>query len=311
MLMSEKIVRFSPVAAVAGFSDEYPHASAIWREVADRLRLPDENHSAMMAGFQPLVDRFVFSDDDIDALSKSMLGRIDDGCRIFYGVRPPLAPAVYEWSNRAVYIDVDDESEDLLHAVWFEYLHGSVSPVPVIATSGPVSFDFSRWSAAPLLGQDRSDDIVRDISFNRILTMAAIFSVVGNARTAVSRRVVGGESVAARSLAMRRQQRGYPVVSFNRVSLVLPKTCEYRGVIRETASLVGMRGHLVIGHWRLIDGNPEPYWVWVDGHHRGDDKLGYVGKAREIAISPEVRRGFISPSFFGQKGQRVRALRVN
>jgi hypothetical protein len=134
-------------------------------------------------------------------------------------------------------------------------------------------------------------------------------SVITNPRIAVANRVVRAtnEDATQRAFALRRAQRGRPVYSFNRVEIIAPTTCEFRGVVVAAASLAGRRGHMVVGHWRLIDGKLEPYWVWVEGHERGDRELGWIAKERIVKIAPIERRGFVSPSFSGFKGQRVSA----
>jgi hypothetical protein len=103
-------------------------------------------------------------------------------------------------------------------------------------------------------------------------------------------------------------QRGRPMFSYNKVDLVVPRTCIYRSEVVETQSLAGKRGHMVIGHWRLIASVPEPFFVWIDGHERGDRELGYITKERTVLIgSGGLRKGFIVPNGIGRPGERQKA----
>lgn len=115
---------------------------------------------------------------------------------------------------------------------------------------------------------------------------------------------------ARRAHARRQEQRGAPIHSYNVVDLILPKTAMHRGELKPVESFAGMRGHLVIGHWRLVDGRPEPYWVWVDGHHRGDDRLGVITKERHVRLAGGERRGFRMPERTGGSGERIKAERA-
>lgn len=97
--------------------------------------------------------------------------------------------------------------------------------------------------------------------------------------------------------------------SHNVVNMVLPKTCEHRGEIKSVESFAGKRGHLTVGHWRLIEGILTPYWTWVDGHKRGNAELGWVTKERHVKFSPDkARRGFLVPQAPGRRGQRLQAV---
>lgn len=61
---------------------------------------------------------------------------------------------------------------------------------------------------------------------------------------------------------------------------------------------------MVIGHWRLIDGVPEPFFVWIEGHERGDRGLGWIAKERHVKLAGGVRRGFDLPTDAGVPGER-------
>lgn len=116
-------------------------------------------------------------------------------------------------------------------------------------------------------------------------------------------------SAAERVFARNRLREGRPQFSYNVVKTIIPETCEYRGEIVATESLRGLRGHMVVGHWRLIDGEISPYWVWVDGFKRGNEDLGFVTKERHVHVAQESRRGFLVPQHSGQTRERVAASR--
>ena len=88
-----------------------------------------------------------------------------------------------------------------------------------------------------------------------------------------------------------------------RVGLVLPRTCIHCGEVVETKSLAGKRGHMVIGHWRLISGVAEPFFTRVDGHERGDRALGYITKERAVSAGSERRKGFLVLNVPGRHGE--------
>jgi hypothetical protein len=149
-----------------------------------------------------------------------------------------------------------------------------------------------------------------DKTMRAVLVMWAIVIALTNSpRAAVSRRRRLDDDAASRAMRLRRFQRGRPIFSYNQVDLVLPKTCIYRGEVRAVESFEGMRGHMVIGHWRLIDKALEPFWVWIDGHERGDRDRGWIVKQRNVTyVAGGLRRGFAVPSGRGSSGERRKAI---
>ncbi|WAC26388.1 hypothetical protein [Ancylobacter sp. SL191] len=129
--------------------------------------------------------------------------------------------------------------------------------------------------------------------------------------TATTRRIEPGPDggSAQRAFIRRRAQRGQPVFSFNQVEMIIPRAAMHNGVLKTAESFAGMRMHQVIGHWRLIDGVIAPYWVWIEGHQRGDSERGTIVKQRNVRLANEAsRRGFPMPRAPGVPGERRPAL---
>jgi hypothetical protein len=79
---------------------------------------------------------------------------------------------------------------------------------------------------------------------------------------------------------------------------------------RKTSSTdTGPRAHVVVGHWRLIDDGPNPFWAWVDEHTRGDERLGWSEHYSAFCGGGE-RRGFVVPSDPGKPFERRSAQRA-
>lgn len=144
-----------------------------------------------------------------------------------------------------------------------------------------------------------------------MLTVGCALVALASPHAATSRRVMPGPEggSAQRAFAFRRAQRGCPVFSYNKVDFIRPRAAVHNGVLRSVESVAGQRLHMVVGHWRLIDGVIEPYWIWVEGHTRGNADLGTIIKERHVHLAPNVvRRGFLMPNETGRSGERRAAL---
>ena len=140
---------------------------------------------------------------------------------------------------------------------------------------------------------------------------SVVIALTNSPRAAVARRKRLDDDAASRAMRLRRFQRGRPIFSYNQVDLVIPKTCIYRGELRAVESFEGVRGHMVIGHWRLIEKVLEPFWVWINGHKRGDCERGWIVKQRNVTyVSGGIRRGFAIPSDYGEAGEHRKAVRA-
>ena len=148
-----------------------------------------------------------------------------------------------------------------------------------------------------------------DETLSVLIMWAVVIALTNSPRAAVARRKRLDNDAASRAMRMRRFQRGRPIFSYNQVDLIIPETCIYRGEVRAVESFEGMRGHMVIGHWRLIDKALEPFWVWIDGHERGDRDRGWIVKQRNVTyVAGGLRRGFAVPSGRGSSGERRKAI---
>ncbi|ULB10727.1 hypothetical protein ORIO_12520 [Cereibacter azotoformans] len=146
-----------------------------------------------------------------------------------------------------------------------------------------------------------------------LAVFAECCSIINSPRSA-AREVIrpGGIPSAQRATRHRRAQRGYPMFSFNRVTIRRPDTSLQSSGVLLCGQQTSKRGHWVIGHWRLIDNVPDPYWVWVEAHKRGDEGTGFISHERHVKIEPGsfgTRRGFVIPTDEGSPSQRVPAAR--
>ncbi|BBE74344.1 hypothetical protein [Oharaeibacter diazotrophicus] len=271
-------------------------AAPFWEEermAKDILKMPDRNHVPGSVGPTALCDRFVFSGEALQATLTECRGRnTRDIVEMAFTLKP--SPTFWIEASTAcfgflclgrkicVFSGVDGRAQLIA-----QYVHPDIIQIAA-----------------------HDDAVPRDFASLALGTWASMVLALSNNRVTSTRRVMGSPvDKAMRAAARRRAQTGSPVHSYNVVDLILPKTAMHRGILKPVESFAGVRGHLVIGHWRLIDGVAEPYWVWVDGHHRGDDTLGTVTKERHVQLVGGARRGFFLPEFAGRAGQRVKAGR--
>ncbi len=302
--LANRICRSAPADHSLGYSG----AASIVAEAQRLLRRPSDNHCSVERQYTPAVDRFVISAIDADAL---LAGFVDPHVKRVAQdfVRPPIVPCWIEVSGVVAWFICAHADTARIKIVCFEPLRKATkTPIlPWVVWDWPTpGADIRGAMVFPSTIFDIDDAVAQETLSQCFWLCAAL----ANPRVAVTRRVVAQKqhSRASRALALRRAQQGSPIYSFNRIEVVVPKTCEYRGVIAPTEPLVRHRGHMVVGHWRLIDGSVEPYWVWVDGHSRGDKSLGWVEKERVISVRQAPRRGFVPPPFFGEAGRRVPAM---
>ncbi len=277
------------------------------REIYDALRLPGTNHAPIGNDAQPMCERFVFDREAVHALG-SIEGRwgddvrrlggvpivldrmwieadVDNRCRVGWLIRDDVASCVVHFTRLRTSLHVGD---CMLSS--FADHRGSYCFTP----AGEGFIEGAAWSRGQL--------------YYTIVGVIPHLLALASPRAATSRRILPGAGLdkGVKAFALRRAQRGVPVFSYNRVELVRPQTAMYRGEVRTAESVAGMRLHQVIGHWRLIDGVIEPYWIWIDGHERGDEKLGTIVKERHVRLDRGgMRRGFRLPAYVGRPGERV------
>ncbi|MCS0501402.1 hypothetical protein [Ancylobacter mangrovi] len=273
------------------------------------LKTPGTNH-APAAGPVALCDRFVFDQVALKALRGSTFDFGDDAARV------TPTPAECAW------IDVTAShgwlvSGDTAYAIFDFGRAWGIRHAATVPLVGDVNNDiFVRFSDFVQTTFDRRDEV--DTKLRAYLGRAAglvhkFLMALASPRAATSRRVLPGAGLdrGQKAFALRRAQRGVPVFSYNKVDMIRPGAAMHNGVLRSVESAAGTRLHMVIGHWRLIDGVVEPYWIWVDGHQRGDAELGTIVKERHVRLDTGgMRRGFRLPEQVGHKGQRTRAVRA-
>jgi len=126
---------------------------------------------------------------------------------------------------------------------------------------------------------DSKEDLIEVISSNYLRFFMAACALL-NLHRAVE--IKGYEPPAKLRKARLRRGR-LPLLSFNRVSLKLPKPERSRGPSRVGNDSHGIRLHQVIGHLRLLTaGRVEPVFVWVEAHWRGNAGNGIVLRSRDI-----------------------------
>lgn len=284
------------------------------KHTSELLNKPMQNHefSNKEAIVSPSIDRFVFSESDANCLHRNLKDELKYGYDCLFDVRPPVVPCWIEVSGKYGWLIVNEKQLGEYVSVISFGKHGDdISPILI--------FDWPKHNAQCELSGNRAYDysvshpgfFEKELLYD-VISLMSLCACIGNNNISITKpisplRMDGSAGSAAASRAF---QHGRPMFSFNHVELVRPQTCEYRGEVVPSEFLVGKRGHFVVGHWRLIDGRQEPYWVWVDGHKRGDPSLGWVTKERQVILKQEVRRGFELPAISGLPGQRIPASPV-
>lgn len=282
------------------------------------LKIPSRNHTVDASNFtNPGCDRYVFDREDVNALSDHFEEDAESRLLATEYARLPSDPCWLECENLGFLVWKDGQGAVPLvgfiggrgHALVGSLAYvdfGQIKTLDAIG-KGRTKIELLQTGRRVVSSGSLKASQVSSLLFKAIVMMAAMSSPRVTTVRKVSRDVSALNS-AERAFRMRRAQRGRPVFSYNKVDLVLPKTALHRGVLKPAESFAGMRGHFVMGHWRLIDGVLEPYWTWVDGHKRGDPELGWITKERHVDLSRVTRRGYLVPAQEGHPGQRVRAI---
>lgn len=274
------------------------------------LKLPSTNHLICEQSCQPMAERFLFADTALDDLMRVFDDEESRWSAVIVA-RVPCIPCWVETGDYAWHFWSDDRGRTMctffmdgrtpLAVFHFDGLRDESDETPVTLTPAAV--------AIQLTGD--VPDIWFSAAASRVVFLLAALS---QPRVATVRRQIpgGADGAAERASRLRRAQIGRPVFSFNVVEFRPAQTALHRGVLKPVESFAGMRGHVVMGHWRLIDGKIEPYWIWVDGHRRGDDSLGTIVKERQVAsLRGGLRRGFTVPAELGRHGERRAARRLS
>jgi hypothetical protein len=300
------------------------------KEAREALKMPARNHAAANAEELSFgaCDRFILSPKFVDATLDNF-DNLDRESRslLIENARPPLPTCWIEYPSVG-----EDRSPDrgrssalffgkndmMTYFVKLPPMHGAPTfllPYAWVSLStlrdewlkNPESgcgniIQFSKIAVEILEQKKTTAD---DIGFT-LQNSVAYLAAITNPRAATVKRLVPSvQSAAERAFARRRFQQGRPIFSYNHVELVVPQTCIYRGEVVESRSLAGKRGHMVIGHWRLIAGKAEPFFTWIEGHERGNRELGRITKERHVDIGTGgLRRGFQMPEGPGRPGER-------
>lgn len=282
---------------------------AVAAEAAQLLRRPATNHSDR---YTPMVERFVFAVEDQNVIYQPAEGT--GFALLRAALRPPLSVFWMEIGDVGFF--VQNETVTTFHHVQSRktVMSGVTCDFVRDLRNGvgrEIRFDFTSpahaSSAEPILRE------AEHLAADSLAMFCAMCSMINSPRSATRERVLVNGTDPAKKATYRRLQRGYPVFSFNRVKLKRPDTSKLSSDVLTTNAQTSKRGHWVIGHWRLIDNNPEPYWTWVEAHPRGDEAEGFIHKERFVNLSGdlshELRRGFVIPSMPGVSGSRIPAVR--
>lgn len=275
------------------------------KTIAAMMKRPARNHSDK---FTPMVERFVFANDDAQFVYNSvrnMSAEVRD--KVLGQFRLPLPIMWLEYGNWGFF--VADEQVAILCRMGKKVHALAFASLASIRAGGEWQ-DYTRLYA-------RTDDYWWadncDHVANHFGLFGAMCAAINSPRAATREKLLRYNPAISSTAQGRRVQRGYPIFSFNQVKLKRPDTSLLSSGVLITGAPTSKRGHWVIGHWRLIDGAPEPYWTWVDAHERGDDALGFVAHERHIKLddtSGDLRRGFLIPETPGMKGDKLAAVKV-
>jgi hypothetical protein len=289
---------------------------AVIEQARAALKLPNRNHIETDAA--GACDRFVLSDQFHDAIA-GWGAELDRESRfaLFSSTEPLLPQYWIDTHDNAWFVD-DDVS-----------IHFAVTGNGVIIPTGKFSFTqanegysagtgavhvtfFKSALAALQTASPDEYETARREAGNLVIAALLLTAGITSHRSATVRRIIPSrDTPAERAFARRQMQRGRPVFSYNKVDLIIPQTCIHCGDVVETKSLAGKRGHMVVGHWRLIAGVAEPFFTWIDGYERGDREPGYITKERHVVLnSSGPRHGFMVPNTIGRSGERRKAERA-
>ncbi|MBU2963340.1 hypothetical protein KO516_21440 [Citreicella sp. C3M06] len=279
------------------------HPSDEWAgDLAARLSMPAENHSPQ---WHPMVERFVFDDDG--ALPFVLTLSSDEHQAAMDNLRVPMNEFWLETPQSGYHCAGDDVTIYVRDRGLVLSVGGF--KISDVRKRGGVGMSFYN----PPNLEASLEDPERLAAMEVGISSFAIFcALINSPRSATCERIIPrADTQDQRILNRRKAQRGCPVYSFNRVRMIRPGTSRQSSTVL-CGEQTSKRGHWVVGHWRLVDKNMEPYWTWVASHKRGDDAQGFIAHERHISIAPEsfeTRRGFVIPHIIGKPGQRVEAQR--
>lgn len=270
------------------------------RFVGHLLRKPEKNHSQYHL---PMIERFVFSESDRLEVYENTKGlSVFQRDILMSAFRLPM-PMFWLEAGLFGYF-VCDNNVLLFHKFKKTAEAVAASTVDQIKAPG----DFLRYGEI----FNRDDQNWWFQNGNAVAAafacFAALCNVINSPRACTRERIVPGRDLSlTRRLMERRKAQRAPLYSFNKMTLIRPDTSVQSSGSVLCGAQTSKRGHWVIGHWRLIEGNAEPYWTWIESHKRGDDDLGFVAHERHVRLAPGsfgTRRGFVIPVDPGQRGEK-------
>lgn len=274
--------------------------------IVEALRLPAQNHAPVDHGqYLPLVERFVFIEPlrFSDAWAVSAFDSMTERATFMHPLDTYWLEATWAAPRMTLSFGVMFKDQRLwifVKNAGMPILLGAC-PTPSEMPNGQFRIEVKPARGLPV-GTDKDAADFMALIVEKLWLLLA--SLASSHTVSTRRQIITQPDFATRRMLNRRFQTGQPFLSANIVEFRKPETCIYRGEVRETASFAGKRGHLVIGHWRLIDKTMTPFWVWVDGHPRGDLNLGWVQKTRVVKDAERPKRKG-APEFAGTRGMRI------
>jgi hypothetical protein len=280
-----------------------------------------------------MCDRFVLTRSFYDACRRQEFHDEETRVAFFSGIKEPLPTCWIEFDEGMRRITAKETYG--VRLAWFIQnglmamfvcMRFSETDAKSLAVLPLVYFNLEHFRESFLQGENpwfQTTVVTQDVIAEGFLEKAEItdFMMEGAyfiaslacSRVAVIQRVAPASAgPAGRAFARRRLARGRPMFSYNKVTLAVPQVCTYRGGTVETQSLAGKRGHMVVGHWRLIDNVAVPFFTWIEGHESGDRALGWITKEHMVSSwrgAGGMRRGFLIPDEpGGGSGDRRPAL---
>lgn len=273
---------------------------------AAMLRRPVINHSEMPS---PMIERFVFDPVDVQSVYDQARGYDQQGRDLLLEKFKCPLPQMWIEHGKWGFLLMDDT------VTVFAMLTKKVTAIAFtsldeIRQPGGITSFTELYSP----GDNEWWHSWQNAVAAEFCIFGALCAIINSPRAATRERGMPGRGLTPEQKVARhrRMQRGYPLYSFNRMTLKRPETSRQSSDLLICGGQASKRGHWVIGHWRLIDNNPEPYWTWVEAHKRGDDEIGFVAHERHVSIEAGafgLRRGFTIPTRPGDAGETIRASR--
>jgi len=222
------------------------------------------------------AERFVF-DETIIASTASILKDDESISVAKQHARLPAPVCWFEWSDEGDTLGVllTEVDREVSFTLFMENQHYGVIPVMTGSLPWPSGepYRYNILHCKDICGENNEGYAIYISS--TLFAFCALLNISGCTH---SKRFDWGDK-----FQRARKRRGkFPLLSFNQVTVALPKVTERKQDVKCDEGH-GVRRHRVVGYLRISrHGDPEGHFIWVASHWRGDAALGLVLKQRNV-----------------------------